>query len=175
MKKLTACFIIVLLFLMTVCGNAEETGYYRFNSGQAKRLMAALKDYVIVDVQAPEFYEEHHIPGAINIPRSALRDGDVTDLSDKDQIIFVYDYFDYRSREAAEMLVELGYTQVATIGGLFLWTGEIEGTGVDLEEEEDDPYGVRDYADPEDFYYDYYDEFDDYEEAEEFYYDYGGW
>lgn len=42
-------------------------------------------------------------------------------------------------------------------------------------DEDDDDYGIRDYADPEDFYEDYYDEFDSYEEAEDYYYDHGGW
>lgn len=34
-----------------------------------------------------------------------------------------------------------------------------------------DPYDVYDYSDPEDFYYDNYDDFWEYEEAEEYYYD----
>jgi len=33
---------------------------------------------------------------------------------------------------------------------------------------DDDPYDAKDYADPDDFYYDYYDEFIDFEEAEEY-------
>ena len=37
----------------------------------------------------------------------------------------------------------------------------------------DDPYGVYDYDDPEDFYFDNYDEFDGYEDAEDHYYEYG--
>lgn len=35
-----------------------------------------------------------------------------------------------------------------------------------------DPYGASDYYDPEDFYYDYYDDFWDYEEAEDYWYEY---
>ncbi len=34
-----------------------------------------------------------------------------------------------------------------------------------------DPYNVNDYSDPEDFYYDNYDDFWDYEDAEDYYYD----
>ena len=37
----------------------------------------------------------------------------------------------------------------------------------------DDPYNVYDYSDPEDFYYDNYDDFWDYEEAEDYYNEYG--
>lgn len=38
-------------------------------------------------------------------------------------------------------------------------------------EEEEDPFHAADYSDPEDFYYDYYDDFWEYEDAEEYYYD----
>lgn len=34
-----------------------------------------------------------------------------------------------------------------------------------------DPYNVKDYIDPEDFYEDYYDDFYDYEDAEDYYYE----
>ena len=37
--------------------------------------------------------------------------------------------------------------------------------------QKDDPYDVYDYDDPEDFYYDNYDEFFDYEDAEDYFYD----
>ena len=37
--------------------------------------------------------------------------------------------------------------------------------------DDNDPYDVHDYDDPEDFYYDNEDLFDDYEEAEDYYYD----
>ena len=37
--------------------------------------------------------------------------------------------------------------------------------------DDNDPYDVYDYDDPEDFYYDNEDLFDDYEEAEDYYYD----
>ena len=36
----------------------------------------------------------------------------------------------------------------------------------------DDGYGVNEYDDPEEFYYDWYDEFEDYDDAEDYYYEY---
>lgn len=38
-----------------------------------------------------------------------------------------------------------------------------------------DPYNAKDYAHPDDFYYDYYDDFWDYEDAEEYWEEYGDW
>ncbi len=41
--------------------------------------------------------------------------------------------------------------------------------------EESDSLNVKDYRDPEDFYYDNYDDFFEYEDAEEYYYEHGGY
>ena len=52
------------------------------------------------------------------------------------------------------------------------------GEVVSTEEEalwQDDPFGAREYGDPEDFYEDWGDRFDDYDEAEAYNYEYGGW
>ena len=43
------------------------------------------------------------------------------------------------------------------------------------ENHEDEDYDIPDYANAEDFYDDYRDEFDSFEEAEDFFYDHGGW
>ena len=40
------------------------------------------------------------------------------------------------------------------------------------DKEKEDPYGASDCSHPDDFYYDYYDDFYDYEEAEEYWYEY---
>ena len=40
--------------------------------------------------------------------------------------------------------------------------------------EDDDPYNAKDYATPEDFYYDHYDDFYDYDEAEEYWMEHCG-
>ena len=41
--------------------------------------------------------------------------------------------------------------------------------------ESNDSLHVKDYRDPEDFYYDNYDDFFDYEDAEDYYYEHGGY
>ena len=139
--------------------------------------MAREERYAIVDVQWPNRYEASHIPGAINVPLYAIGEDGVPELPDRDQMIFVYDYFSNRSREAAQRLADLGYTQVVEFGGLFSWTGALEGTDADEYEYEydDDPFEAREYSDPEDFYYDSLDEFDDYDEAEDYFYEHGDW
>ena len=172
MKK-AIVWLSIMALLLSISGLAEEK-YYHVSTRVAKLLMAQEDNYIIVDVQLPSHYESRHIPGAINIPISTIGADGVAELPDLDQMIFVYGYFDNRSREAAALLADLGYTQVVEFGGLFLWTGDEEGLDVD-DEYDDDPFEAREYGNPDDFYYDFYEEFDDYEEAEEYYYEHGGW
>ena len=114
-----------------------------------------------------------YIPAAINIANEDIGTEELPELPDKDQMLLVYCRSGRRSKEAAEKLAALGYTQVLEFGGIMTWTGEVIST----EEEEwaDDPFEAHEYGDPEDFYEDYGDNFDDYEEAEEYYYEHGGW
>lgn len=59
-------------------------------------------------------------------------------------------------------------------GGRVISGDSSSGNKADNESEEngseDDPYHVYDYDDPEEFYYDYYDDFDEYEDAETYWY-----
>lgn len=47
------------------------------------------------------------------------------ELPDKDQLIYVYCRSGNRSRQAAEKLVAIGYTNIVEFGGIIDWTGEI--------------------------------------------------
>lgn len=171
MKK----FIVVMLLLVlsTSALGICESKYTQISQEEAARIMEEGKDYTIVDVRAEEEYDEGHIPGAINIANEDIGTDDLPELPDKDRMLLVYCRSGRRSKEAAEKLANMGYTQVLEFGGIMTWTGEIITT--EEEEYEDDPFEAREYGDPEDFYHDYFDEFDDYEEAEEYFYEHGGW
>lgn len=45
-------------------------------------------------------------------------------LPNKDQLIFVYCHSDNRSKQAAEKLAALGYTNIVEFGGINSWPGE---------------------------------------------------
>ena len=174
MRKEIAALMACLLALAFV-GRAE-TGYRHVTNYRVKKVLEMDVDLAIVDTREADDYEKKHIAGAINIPASTL-DGDIAALPDKEQIILTYGYLGAKSRDAAAALVALGYQYVFEFDGLYLWTGET----VPPQHCADDCcygenfYGVSDYADPEDFYYDYYEDFDSYEDAEDYYYENGGW
>ena len=81
------------------------------------------EDFVLIDVLPPDSFGQEHIPGAINIPLTDLRERARKDLS-KNQRIVVYgmDHDDPSSNDAATLLEELGFRKVSDFdGGLNAW------------------------------------------------------
>ena len=172
MRRMMLCLLLAALLLMSAAG--AENFYQQITQEEAARIMAEEKDYILLDVRTEEEYDEEHIPGAVNLPNEDIGTDDPPLLPDKDQMILVYCRSGRRSKEASAKLAALGYAQVLEFGGIMTWPGEIIST----EEEalfDEDPFDARDYADPEEFYEDYMDDFDGYDEAEEYYSEHGGW
>ena len=80
---------------------------------------------VLLDVRTPQEYGEGHIPGSRNVPLQSL-DGVEAVTDRKDTPIFVYCYSGSRSRQAASMLAEMGYTNVKNLGGISDYKGKVE-------------------------------------------------
>ncbi len=93
---------------------------------EAKQIMDSEEGYIILDVRTQEEYDEGHIPGAILIPNTELEERAEENLPDKDQLILVYCRSGRRSKMAAEILVELGYTNIREFGGIIDWPYEVE-------------------------------------------------
>ena len=96
----------------------------QIEANEAMRLMETESNYIILDVRTPEEYAELHIPDAINIPNESINNDDIPELPDKDQLILVYCRSGNRSKQAAEKLVNLGYTNIVEFGGIIDWTGD---------------------------------------------------
>lgn len=93
---------------------------------EAKQIMDNEEGYVILDVRTQEEYDEGHIPGAILIPNTEIEAKAEEILTDKDQLILVCCRSGRRSKMAAEILVELGYTNIKEFGGIIDWPYEVE-------------------------------------------------
>lgn len=93
---------------------------------EAKQIMDTEEGYIILDVRTQEEYDEGHIPGAILIPNTEIEARAEEVLTDKDQLILVYCRSGRRSKLAAEILVELGYTNIREFGGIIDWPYEVE-------------------------------------------------
>ena len=128
MKKLL--IIALAVMLLTACGQTNEKPkeaiYMNITAEQAKQMMDTESDYIILDARTQEEYDEAHIPGAIVIPNTELEARAESELPDKDQMILVYCRSGRRSKLAAEILVELGYTNIYEFGGIIDWPYETE-------------------------------------------------
>ena len=131
--------LLVWTLFMMGCGASpgETTGesaakntYLQISAEAAAGIMITENNYVILDVRTLQEYQEGHIPGAICIPNETIGTEDIPELPDKEQLILVYCRSGNRSKQAAQKLVKLGYTNVVEFGGIRDWTGETV-TGVE--------------------------------------------
>ncbi len=122
--------ILMALMLLTACGQAKENKqgaeYMNITAEEAKKIMDSQEGYIILDVRTQEEYDEGHIPGAILIPNTEIEARAEENLPDKDQLILVYCRSGRRSKMAAEVLAELGYTNIREFGGIIDWPYEVE-------------------------------------------------
>lgn len=124
--------LLLILFILTGCaqkldgdGMIGKTTYIQIDQEKAKEMMAVNDGHVIVDVRRADEYAAGHIPGAILIPNESIGTEKPEQLPDKDQIILIYCRSGNRSKQAAQKLADMGYTNIYEFGGINTWTGEI--------------------------------------------------
>lgn len=114
-----------LLIMLTGCNTAKENNtYIQITTEEAVSMMETEKDYIILDVRTLEEFKEKHIPGAICVPNETIGNSEIPSLPDKEQMILVYCRSGNRSKQAAQKLADMGYTNVYEFGGINQWTGE---------------------------------------------------
>ena len=93
---------------------------------EAESLLEA-EDAILLDVRTQEEYDQGHLPGAVCLPVETLMDGDLSVLlPDKQAPLVLYCRTGARSADAAQVLSELGYTDITDLaGGLLAWEGEV--------------------------------------------------
>lgn len=117
-------FFLSLLLLGGCAAPAQSSGYRQVTMEEAVAIMEQEDNYLILDVRTIEEFTEKHIPGAICIPNETIGTADIPELPDKEQLILVYCRSGNRSKQAAEKLTGLGYTNVVEFGGIIHWPGE---------------------------------------------------
>ena len=128
MKKI----IIVLLGIVLLVGctgtiEKDKIEYSEITAEEAKEMIDA-EELIILDVRTPEEYEDGHIEGALLIPDYDLKNLADSKLPDKDEKILVYCRSGSRSKAAAKVLVDMGYTNIHDFGGIINWSyGTVKG------------------------------------------------
>ncbi len=147
MKKILCIISAVLCIFLTACGDAtsigiiggadgptailvsekgEKTMYQQITAEEAKKIMDAGEEHIILDTREQDEFDEGHIPNAILIPYTEIENKAEEMLPDKDAQILVYCRSGRRSKIASESLAKLGYTNVKEFGGIIDWPYEVE-------------------------------------------------
>ncbi len=109
----------------------EVVTYKSISQEEAMKILAENHDAKLLDCRFPKDYEMRHIPGAIHFPLEAAVAENFEKIPDKNAPLITYCGDGNRGRLTAKVLIENGYTNVYTMGGIIDWTGPVEGTAVD--------------------------------------------
>ena len=123
MKKYILILLGAIIFCLAGC-NKETNEYIQISMDEAIKMMEEETDYIILDVRRADEFAEKHIPDAINVPNESIEDDDIPELKDQDQLILVYCRSGNRSKQAAQKLADIGYTNIYEFGGIIDWPGE---------------------------------------------------
>jgi rhodanese-related sulfurtransferase len=128
MKKFTLSLLLMLIVsVVAACGGAPADGSAIVPGPDAPRLTpqtyldnVADTDHFLVDVREPnEVSSTGVIPGAVNIPLSQL-EARVSEVP-TDTTVVVYCNSGNRSRTAATILANAGYTELLDLTGIQQW------------------------------------------------------
>ncbi len=72
---------------------------------------------ILLDVRSNQEYKEGHLQGAINIPDYELRNRVQREIPKKNQSIVIYCQYGGRSRNAYNMMKNMGYTNICNLSG----------------------------------------------------------
>lgn len=131
-KKARLILLTAFVLLLTACSSGGQAmddivrSYTMISQDQAKEMMEKEDGHIIIDVRRVDEFETGHIPGAVCIPNESIGTEQPKELPNLDQIILVYCRSGNRSKQAAQKLFDMGYTNVYEFGGIIDWTGEIE-------------------------------------------------
>jgi phage shock protein E len=139
MKYVFCFFGILVLFLGIILlvndSNANEikdntskdsSSYKDITPKDAKKMLDANENVILLDVRTPAEYQEKHIPNSTLLPLSELEDKATSVIEDIDINIVIYCRSGNRSVSASLILVDLGYKNVYNLGGIIDWPYETE-------------------------------------------------
>ena len=105
--------------------NKEESVIKYVSMDEIVQIMNENSNYIILDVRSMQEYNEGHIPNAICIPNETISEDIINKLPNKEQLILIYCRSGNRSKQAAQKLKNLGYTNLIEFGGIIDWAGDV--------------------------------------------------
>ena len=130
MLKRILPLLLVLMLMLTGCGKSDadiqNNTYEKISMSEGLARMESDENYILLDVRRADEFEAGHIPGAVNLPNEEIGTEENPSLPDKAQTIYIYCRSGNRSKQAADKLLALGYTNIIEFGGIIDYTGELE-------------------------------------------------
>ena len=129
MKHWIFLLVPVAVVALWICFSgrwSRPANYVCITPEEAKQIMDNETGYIILDVRTYEEFETGHIPGAVCLPLDEVASKAKDVIPDQDATYLVYCRSGRRSKEAAKILVELGYTGIKEFGGIVDWPYAVE-------------------------------------------------
>lgn len=124
-KLLILILSIITINTLIACESNSSTENISYNdkitAAQAKEMIDANSEVIILDVRTESEYNAGHIEGAILIPDFDIANKAESILTDKSATILVYCRSGRRSALSAIVLSQLGYTNIYDFGGISDW------------------------------------------------------
>ena len=126
MKKLFIVFLCI--FILTGCNNNDDDSMNNNDNNNKVKYKEITQEVayqmmddsvVIIDVREKDEYNSGHIKNSINISVNHIRN------KINDYVILLYCRSGARAKEAAQYLINMGYSNVYTFGGILDWSYEI--------------------------------------------------
>ncbi len=114
----------IAILALNAVGSKEVPVDYAKPDQLFKLIQTQSEPYLIIDIRYPVKYNKGHIPTAVNIPLSDLCGN--PPAVDEDMVIIVCSTHPENSREAVNLLKDLGYTRVFNFCEILKWSYELE-------------------------------------------------
>ena len=93
-KAIAILFMIATVFVVSACATTDssngESKYKMVDVTTAKALHE--RDAIFIDVRLNNWFDEGHIPGAVNIPFSSFNDNNLAQVASRDLEVVFYCY-----------------------------------------------------------------------------------
>lgn len=99
--------------------------YQTITPKEVKDKIKKKEEMELIDVRTQQEYEQGHIETSKLMPLDTLEKKSQEELVDRNKEIIVYCRSGVRSKQAAQILINKGYTNVKDLGGIQDWPYEI--------------------------------------------------
>lgn len=79
---------------------------------------------LILDVRTPEEHRQIHIEGSLLLPLDKLPMKAAEEIPDRETLVLVYCHSGARAHQAVSILLQMGYQNVFSFGGIINWPYE---------------------------------------------------